>query len=102
MEGSGRGGGDEAATDAAAATEGPLIGDRPPSFCKQLAVLLKKRWTCMRRDKKALLSQQVRPYIHISPLSRLYLPSVSPISPLYLAYISPSFPRCSPLRWWGW
>ena len=33
----------------------------PPSFSKQLGVLLFKRFTCMRRDKKALVSQQLLP-----------------------------------------
>jgi hypothetical protein len=33
----------------------------PPSFWKQLTVLVSKRWTCTKRDRKALLFQQVLP-----------------------------------------
>ena len=34
---------------------------RPPSFGKQMGLLLRKRFTCARRDKKALLSQHLLP-----------------------------------------
>ena len=33
----------------------------PPSWCAQLRILLRKRWTVARRDGKAFLSQQVAP-----------------------------------------
>ena len=36
---------------------------RPPSFGKQMGLLLRKRFTCARRDKKALLSQQLLPVL---------------------------------------
>ena len=48
------------ATDADA--DAPSSGARtPPSFIKQLSVLLQKRWTCAKRDRRAMVTQQVLP-----------------------------------------
>ena len=43
--------------------EGTHERRRPPSFGKQMGLLLRKRFTCARRDKKALLSQQLLPVL---------------------------------------
>ena len=42
-------------------SEGMHERRRPPSFGKQMGLLLRKRFTCARSDKKALLSQQLLP-----------------------------------------
>ena len=44
-------------------SEGMHERRRPPSFGKQMGLLLRKRFTCARRDKKALLSQQLLPVL---------------------------------------
>ena len=44
-------------------SEGRHERRRPPSFGKQMGLLLRKRFTCARRDKKALLSQQLLPVL---------------------------------------
>ena len=55
-----------AAAEGAYAIHAEDLGGLPrgaPSFCKQMGVLLRKRFTCARRDKKALLSQQLLPVL---------------------------------------
>ena len=51
----------------------------PPSWCAQLRILLRKRWTVARRDRKAFLSQQVAP-VGLVALVMLILTENVPLS----------------------